>query len=149
MKDSVLTAYNIVRSRFRELNIPEKRLREQMLAVHLVRIAEPKEGPSAGLAFVAGMVSALTGRAIRPATAMTGEVTLHGEVIPVGGLAHKLEAAARKGRKRVIIPAGNEKDLASVAVEVKGKLEILPVKTIQEALEKALMPSAVVPSTAP
>jgi ATP-dependent Lon protease len=138
LRDSVLTAYNIVRAKFRELGIIEKRLREQMLAVHLVRIAEPREGPSAGLAFVAGMVSALTGRPVRPATALTGEVTLHGEVIPVGGLARKLEAAARRGRTRVLIPAGNEKDLAHVPPEVTGKLEIIPVRTIQEALGQVL-----------
>ena len=141
LKDSVLTAYNIVRAKFREFNIPEKRLREQMMAVHLVRISEPKDGPSAGVAFVAGMVSALTGRPIRPATAMTGEVTLHGEVLSVGGIPRKLEAAARRGRKIVIIPAANEKDLAKVSADVKAKLEIIMVKTIQEALEKVLAPA--------
>ena len=141
LKDSVLTAYNIVRAKFRELKVDESRLKDKMLAVHLVRIAEPKDGPSAGVAFVAGIVSALTGRAVRPATAMTGEVTLHGEVLSVGGIPRKLEAAARRGRKRVIIPAANEKDLAQVSADVKKKLEIIPVKTIQEALEQILMPA--------
>ncbi len=139
LKDSVLTAYNIVRAKFREFNIPENRLREQMIAVHLVRIAEPRDGPSAGIAFVAGMVSALTGRAIYPGTAMTGEVTLHGDVLSVGGIPRKLEAAARKGRKRVIIPEANVRDLYKVPAEIKAKLEIFPVKTIQQVLEKALM----------
>ena len=138
LRDSVLTAYNIVRARFRELNVEEARLKEKMLAVHLVRIAEPKEGPSAGVAFVAGIVSALTGRPVRPATAMTGEVTLHGEVISVGGIPRKLEAAARRGRTRVIIPAGNEKDVEKLSPDLRAKLEIIAVKNIQEALEKVL-----------
>src|SRR5262249_24338452 len=77
LRDSVQTAYNIVRTRRREFGVTEERLRQTTVAVHLVRIAEPKEGPSAGLAFVAGVVSALTGRPIAAATAMTGEVTLH------------------------------------------------------------------------
>src|SRR5262249_21259156 len=99
LRDSVQTAYNIVRSRFHELGINEKRLREQVVAVHLVRIAEPKEGPSAGLAFVAGIVSALTGRPVKPGCAMTGEVTLHGEIGAVGGLPFKIRTAAKAGRK--------------------------------------------------
>jgi ATP-dependent Lon protease len=142
LRDSVLTAYNIVRSRFRELGISEKRLKQQMVAVHLVRIAEPKDGPSAGLAFVVGIVSALTGRPVKPASAMTGEVTLHGEVTPVGGILRKLEAAARRGRKRVLVPAGNARDLAQLSKETLAKLEVIPVATIQEALDHVLEPAA-------
>ncbi len=140
LKDSVLTAYNIVRSKFREFNVSEARLKDRMIAVHLVRISEPKDGPSAGVAFVVGIISALTGRAVRPATAMTGEVALHGEVLSVGGIARKLEAAAARGRTRVILPAENEKDLHRVSTEIKNKLEIIFVKTISAAVEAALMP---------
>jgi ATP-dependent Lon protease len=143
LKDSVKTAYQIVRLRFREFEITEKRLQEQRVAVHLVRISEPKEGPSAGLAFVAGIVSAVTGRAVKPACAMTGEVTLHGEVIGVGGIPHKLRAAAKAGRKLVLIPAENAKDVAQVPDEVLSQLQVVPVRTIQEALQQVLEPQAV------
>jgi ATP-dependent Lon protease len=143
LKDSVKTAYQIVRLRFREFGITEKRLHDQHVAVHLVRIAEPKEGPSAGLAFVVGIVSAVTGRAVKPACAMTGEVTLHGEVIGVGGIPYKLKAAAKAGRKLVLIPAENAKDVAQVPDEILSKLEVVPVRTIQEALERVLEPAVV------
>src|SRR5262249_53922967 len=138
LKDSVKTAYQIVRLRFREFGITEKRLQEQRVAVHLVRIAEPKEGPSAGLAFVVGIVSAVTGRAVKPACAMTGEVTLHGEVIGVGGIAYKLKAAAKAGRKLVLIPAENAKEVSQVPDEILSQLEVVPVRTIEEALQRVL-----------
>lgn len=138
MSDSVKTAYSIVRTNFRSLGIQEKRLQDCRVAVHLVRIAEPREGPAAGLAFVAGIVSALTNRPVRAACALTGEVTLHGEVIGVGGLPYKLKAAARAGRKLVLIPAENARELAQIPADVLAQLEVVPVKTIQEALEKAL-----------
>ena len=139
LTDSVRTAYNIVRTRFHEFAINEKRLQDQQVAVHLVRIAEPKEGPSAGLAFVVGIVSALTARPVKPAVAMTGEVTLHGEVIGVGGVPWKIRAAAKAGRKLVLIPAENAKEVAQVPNDVLAKLEVVPVKTIQEALERVLL----------
>jgi ATP-dependent Lon protease len=138
LSDSIRTAYNIVQSRFREYGITEKRLRDQQLAVHLVRIAEPKDGPSAGLAFVVGIASALTGRAVKPAVAMTGEVTLHGEVIGVGGIPWKLRAAANAGRSLIVIPAENAKEVAQAANEVLAKLQIVPVRTIREALSYVL-----------
>ena len=116
--DSVRTAYTIVRTRFREFGISEKRLQDQQVAVHLVRIAEPKEGPSAGLAFVVGIVSALTGRPVKPAIALTGEVTLHGEVLGVGGISWKLRAAAKAGRKLVLIPAEKAKEVLSALAGV-------------------------------
>jgi ATP-dependent Lon protease len=139
MTDSVRTAYSIVRTRFREFGISEKRLQDQQVAVHLVRIAEPKEGPSAGLAFVVGIVSALTGRPVKPASAMTGEVTLHGEVIGVGGVPWKIRAAAKAGRTLVLIPAENAKDVSQVSNEILAKLKVIPVRTIQEALVQLLL----------
>jgi ATP-dependent Lon protease len=142
LSDSVRTAYNIVQSRFREFGISDRSLREQVVAVHLVRIAEPKDGPSAGIAFVTGIVSALTGRPVKPACAMTGEVTLHGEVTGVSGIPWKIKAAARAGRKRVIIPADNARELSQVPDEVLKQIEVHPVKTIQEALGLALEAAA-------
>jgi ATP-dependent Lon protease len=136
LRDSVLTAYNIVRARFRDLGVSEKRLKEQRVAVHLVRIAEPKEGPSAGLAFVTGIVSALTGRAVKPGFALTGEVALHGEVGPVGGINHKLRAAAKAGRKVAIVPAANANEALAVGAEVG--VEVHAVGTIAEALALCL-----------
>jgi ATP-dependent Lon protease len=145
LKDSVQTAYNIVRSRFRDFGINEKLLRERVVAVHLTRIAEPKEGPSAGLAFVVGIVSALTGRPVKPACAMTGEVTLFGEVTGVGGLPFKIKAAVKAGRKLVFIPAENAREVSQVSDEVLSQVEVVPVRTIEEALvhvlESPTMPS--------
>jgi len=138
LKDSVQTAYTIVRSRFREFGINEKRLRDQVVAVHLVRIAEPKEGPSAGIAFVVGIVSALTGRPVKPACAMTGEVTLHGQVTGIGGLPLKIRAAAKAGRKLIIIPSENAKEVSQIPDAVLAQVEVIPVKTIEEAIERVL-----------
>jgi ATP-dependent Lon protease len=136
LRDSVLTAYNIVRARFRDLGVSEKRLKEQRVAVHLVRIAEPKEGPSAGLAFVTGIVSALTGKPVKAGFAMTGEVALHGEVGPVGGIVHKMRAAARAGRKVVIVPAANAAEAQAAGAEAG--LQIHAVATIAEGLALCL-----------
>jgi ATP-dependent Lon protease len=138
LRDSVQTAYNIVRTRWRELGITEQRLRDTTVAVHLVRIAEQKDGPSAGIAFVAGIVSALTGRPIRPACAMTGEVTLHGEVTGVGGIPFKIRAAIKAGRKRIIVPADNAKEVSQLPEESLQQIEVIPVRTIQQALENLL-----------
>lgn len=138
LEDSVKTAYSIVRTRFREFGISDKRLQEQRLAVHLVRIAEPRDGPSAGLAFVVGIVSALTARPVRPACALTGEVTLHGEVLGVGGVPLKIKAAAKAGRKVVVIPAENARELSQLPDDVLRSIQIIPVKTIEEALSNVL-----------
>jgi ATP-dependent Lon protease len=138
LKDSVQTAYNIVRSRFRDFGINDKLLRERVVAVHLMRIAEPKDGPSAGLAFVVGIVSALTGRPIKPACAMTGEVSLFGEVTGVGGLPFKIKAAARAGRKLVLVPAENAREVSQVPDEILSQVEVVPVRTIEEALHRVL-----------
>jgi ATP-dependent Lon protease len=143
LRDSVQTAYNIVRARFRDVGVSEKRLKEQTVAVHLVRIAEPKEGPSAGLAFVTGIVSALTGRAVKPGFAMTGEVALHGEVGPVGGIPHKIRAAAKAGRKIVLVPQANATEAQAAAAEVG--VEVQPVATIAEALAYCLTETSAAP----
>jgi ATP-dependent Lon protease len=138
LRDSVRAVYNLIRSNFREFGIPEQRLKSQRVAVHLVRIAEPKDGPSAGLAFAVGIVSALANRPIKPGFAFTGEVALHGEVGPVGGLTHKIAAAARAGRKHVVIPAANATVIAELPADVKAAVEVHPVASTREALALAL-----------
>jgi ATP-dependent Lon protease len=142
LSDSVKTAYNIVRTRFREFGIAEKRLREQTVAVHLVRIAEPKEGPSAGLAFVVGIISALTGRAVKAGCALTGEVTLHGEVTGVGGIPLKVRAAIKSGRKLIILPAENAKEIGQIPDDLLSQVTIVPVRSIEEAIGKVLEPGS-------
>ena len=139
LRDSVRAVYNLIRANFREFNIPEQRLKTQMVAVHLVKISEPKDGPSAGLAFLIGMVSALANRPIKPGFAFTGEVALHGEVGAVGGLPHKIAAAAKAGRKTVLIPAANEHVLKELSAELKAAVEIVPVATAKEAIALALV----------
>ena len=139
LRDSVRAVYNLVRANFREFGIPESRLKTQTVAVHLVKIAEPKDGPSAGLAFAVGIVSALANKAVKPGWAFTGEVALHGEVGPVGGLTHKIAAAARAGRKHVVIPASQANVLNDLPAEVKAAVEIHPVASAREALVLALV----------
>ncbi|QEL15532.1 BREX system Lon protease-like protein BrxL [Limnoglobus roseus] len=137
LKDSIQAVYNLIRANFRELNIPEQRLKTQSLAVHLVKIAEPKDGPSAGLAFLVGMVSALTNRPIKPGFAFSGEVALHGEVGPVGGLLHKIAAAVRAGRKTVLISAGNANVIPQLPDDVRNAIDVRPIATAKEAIALA------------
>ena len=106
--------------------------------VHVPEGATPKDGPSAGVAMVTSIVSVLTGIPVRKDVAMTGEITLRGRVLPIGGLKEKLLAALRGGIKTVLIPKDNEKDLADIPDNVKRNLEIIPVATVDEVLEKAL-----------
>ena len=139
LKDSVRAVYNLIRANFREFNIPEQRLKTQLVAVHLVKIAEPKDGPSAGLAFLIGMVSALSNRAIKPGFAFSGEVALHGEVGAVGGLTHKIAAAVKAGRRTVLIPAANAEVLNALSAELKAAVEVKFVATAKEAIALALV----------
>ena len=106
--------------------------------VHVPEGATPKDGPSAGVAMAVAIISVLTGVPIRKDLAMTGEITLRGRVLPIGGLKEKLLAALRSGIKTVLIPAENEKDLAEVPENVKAGLEIIPVATVDEVLARAL-----------
>ena len=140
LRDSVRAVYNLIRAHARTLDVTEPRLLSQTVAVHLVEIATPREGPSAGLAFLLGMVSALTGRAVRPGFACTGEVSLHGDVGGVGGVAHKLAAAVRAGRTTVVLPRENERDVAAVDPAVRAKLTIHLVGHASEAIDLALEP---------
>ncbi len=139
LQNSVKAVYNMVRASFRELGISDQRLKSQTVAVHLVNIAEPKEGPSAGLAFAMGIISALTNRPIRPGFAFSGEVALHGEVGAVGGLLQKITAAARAGRKHVVIPSANIAVVAELPPDVTQGVNIHPVATVQEAVSLSLL----------
>src|SRR5262249_21913097 len=107
--------------------------------VHVPEGATPKDGPSAGVAMVTAIISVMSGTAVRKDVAMTGEITLRGRVLPIGGLKEKLLAALRAGIKTVVIPSENVKDLAEIGDEIKSKLEILPASRMDDVLKVALL----------
>jgi len=139
MQESITAAITVVRSRAASLGIDEGFYQSKDIHVHVPEGATPKDGPSAGCAMCTALVSALTGIPVRKDVAMTGEITLRGEVLPIGGLKEKLLAAHRGGIKRVLIPHKNVKDLAEIPDNVIGDLEILPVQWIDDVLAKALV----------
>ncbi|MFC3285201.1 endopeptidase La [Litchfieldella rifensis] len=139
MKESVSAALTVVRARAVALDIDPERFEKEDLHIHVPEGATPKDGPSAGIAMVTAMVSAYTGRAVRCDVAMTGEVNLRGEVLPIGGLKEKLLAARRGGIKKVLIPEENRRDLKEVPDNIKDALDIRPVRWIDEVLEAALV----------
>ncbi len=138
MQESIQAAETVVKSRSRELGIKQKFLKKKNVHIHVPEGATPKDGPSAGVGMVTAIVSSMTGIPVKAEVAMTGEITLRGEVLPIGGLKEKLLAAHRGGIKVVVIPAENEKDLAEVPDNVTKGLTIKPVKWIDEVLEIAL-----------
>ncbi len=138
MKESVSAARTVVRSRSRRLGIPDEVFEKKDMHIHVPDGATPKDGPSAGAAMTTAIVSALTGIPVRADVAMTGEITLRGEVTAIGGLKEKLLAALRGGIKTVLIPEENAKDLQDIPENVKNDLEIVPVKWIDKVLEIAL-----------
>ena len=138
MKESVEAARTVVRSRAQKWGIPNTVFEKRDLHVHFPEGATPKDGPSAGIAITTAIVSSLTGIPVRSDVAMTGEITLRGEVLPIGGLKEKLLAAQRGGIKTVMIPEENVKDLADIPDNVKNTLEIIPVRWIDRVLEVAL-----------
>jgi ATP-dependent Lon protease len=139
MKESVEAARTVVRSRARMLGIKDDVFEKKDLHIHVPDGATPKDGPSAGAAMTTAMVSAMTGIPVRADVAMTGEITLRGEVTAIGGLKEKLLAALRGGIKTVLIPEDNVKDLQDIPENVKNGLEIVPVKWIDKVLEVALV----------
>ena len=139
MKESITTAMTVVRTRADELGIEASRFEETDVHVHLPEGATPKDGPSAGLALTLALVSAFTGIAIRPDIAMTGETSLGGRAMRIGGLKEKLLAAHRGGVKLVFIPQDNVRDLAEIPENVKEGLEIKAVKSIDEILPLSLI----------
>ena len=147
MQESIKAAISVVRSRAKRLGIAEDFYQNLDLHIHLPEGATPKDGPSAGIAITTALVSVLTGIPVRCDVAMTGEITLRGEVLPIGGLKEKLLAAHRGGIKTVLIPHENVKDLAEeLPEEVKGQVEIIPVRWIDEVLDRALETKPVAPS---
>jgi len=134
MRESAEAALSWVRAHARELGLPEDALRPGEIHLHIPAGAVPKDGPSAGIALVTSIVSALANRCARGDVAMTGEISLRGRVLPVGGIKGKIFAAARAGIETVVLPRRNEKDLADIPEDVKQKLDIKLVDTIQEAL---------------
>jgi ATP-dependent Lon protease len=138
MKESIEAARTVVRSRAASLGIKGEAFEKNDMHIHMPEGATPKDGPSAGIAITTAMVSVFTGIPVRCDVAMTGEITLRGEVLPIGGLKEKLLAAHRGGIKTVLIPDGNVKDLVDIPDNIKNRLDIQPVKWIEQVLDAAL-----------
>jgi len=145
MKESIEAASSFVRSKSTTLGIKPPEFENIDIHVHVPEAATPKDGPSAGVGMVTSIVSVLTGIPVRRDIAMTGEVTLRGNVLPIGGLKEKLLAALRGGITTVLIPADNEKDLTEIPDVITDGLKIIPVSDVMDVLELALirMPDAI------
>jgi ATP-dependent Lon protease len=145
MQESIQAATTVVRSRSSEWGIDENFIQSHDIHIHVPEGATPKDGPSAGAGMCTAIVSAITGIPVRANVAMTGEITLRGEVLAIGGLKEKLLAAHRGGIDTVLIPKDNIKDLKEIPDNIKDGLDIIPVQWITEVLEKALqkMPVAI------
>ena len=142
MKESAHIALSYLRSNGTRLGIDPKALAERRIHVHVPAGAVPKDGPSAGITMVTALASLLTGRPVRPEVGMTGEVTLTGRVLPIGGVKQKLLAAHRAGLTEVFLPARNEPDLDDVPAEVRDELTIHLVDDVADVLALALEPAA-------
>jgi len=138
MKESIQAAMSVVRTRAKELKVPVDFHEKLDIHIHVPDGSTPKDGPSAGAAMCTALVSVLTGRKVKADVAMTGEITLRGEITPIGGLKEKMLAALRGGIKTVIIPDDNERELSEVPEKIKGKLNVIKVKWIDEVLDIAL-----------
>jgi ATP-dependent Lon protease len=139
MNESVAAAFSFVKARAPAYGVRPSLFQRRNIHIHLPEGAVPKDGPSAGVGMVTSIVSTLTGIAVRPDIAMTGEVTLRGRVLAIGGLKEKLLAALRGGIKTVLIPEENVKDLAEIPQNIKDELEIVPVSHVDQVLERALV----------
>jgi ATP-dependent Lon protease len=140
MRESVDAAHSYVRSRAGQLSIPDTTFKETDLHIHLPAGAIPKDGPSAGITITLAIASALSGRPVRRDVAMTGEVTLRGKVLEIGGVKEKVLAAYRAGLREVIMPKSNEKDLRDVPDEVRAHMAFTFVERMDEVLHLALLP---------
>ena len=153
MKESCDAAVTSIRSRAAELGIDPEFYKNRDIHIHFPEGAVPKDGPSAGIAITTAVVSALSGRAVRGDVAMTGEVTLRGRVLPIGGLKEKTMAAYREGMRLVLLPEENRADLEEIDADVRRALTFLPVSDVGKVLETALLPkeetAAAQPQTPP
>ncbi|MCS7056960.1 MAG: hypothetical protein NZM18_12400, partial [Thermoflexales bacterium] len=141
MKESAQAALSYVRSHAADLKIDAKLFEKSDIHVHVPAGAQPKDGPSAGVTIATALASLLTGRKVRHDVAMTGEITLRGSVLPVGGIKEKVLAAHRAGLKTIILPKRNEPDLEDLPSEVRDSLTFVLVDRVEQALEAALMPA--------
>ena len=139
MQESIHAALSVVRNRAAKLGIDETFYEKKDIHIHFPEGATPKDGPSAGIGITTAIISTMTGIPVRSDVAMTGEITLRGEVLPIGGLKEKLLAAHRGNIKTVVIPEQNAKDLADVPEEIKNKLEIIPTQWIDKVIDIALV----------
>ena len=138
MKESAQTALSYVKAHADEFKIDPKLFTENDIHIHVPEGAIPKDGPSAGVTMTTAIVSALSGRKVHRNLGMTGEITLRGAVLPIGGLREKSIAAHRSGLKKILIPFENQLDIEDIPAEVKNALEIVPVKTIDEVIKHAI-----------
>ena len=140
MKESAQAALSYARSKAKDLGISEQFFQDRDLHIHIPEGAIPKDGPSAGITMATAMISLFTGRPVRKGVAMTGEITLRGNVLPIGGLKEKILAARRAKIKRIIIPYLNKKDLDDLPKNLNRTIEIIPVDEVKEVLDIALVP---------
>ncbi|MCR5756368.1 MAG: endopeptidase La [Selenomonas sp.] len=139
MQESAQAGFSYIRSRSDKLKLDEDFYEKDDIHIHLPEGAIPKDGPSAGITMATGMISALTGKKVRSDVAMTGEITLRGHVLPIGGLKEKVLAAYREGMKTIVLPKDNEKDIDDIPENVREKLEFCPVESMDEVLKIALL----------
>jgi len=146
MRESAQAAYSYAKSRARELDIPEEDFEKFDMHIHIPEGAIPKDGPSAGITLATAMVSSLSQRAIRKDVAMTGEITLRGNVLPVGGVKEKVLAARRARVTKVILPHLNRRDMEEIPKEVFGEMQFIFVENVREVFREALKEKAPAPS---
>jgi ATP-dependent Lon protease len=149
MKESAQAAFSFAKSRARELGIPEEDFNNYDMHIHIPEGAIPKDGPSAGITLATAMVSSLSQRAIRKDVAMTGEITLRGNVLPVGGVKEKVLAARRARVTKIILPAQNKRDMEEVPKELIGEIQFIFVENVRQVFDIALKERAVPPAPAP
>jgi ATP-dependent Lon protease len=142
MKESAQAALSLVKARSRDLGIEPEALEQSDIHVHVPAGATPKDGPSAGVAIFVALTSLLTGRLVRNDVAMTGEISLRGLVLPIGGLKEKVLAALRAGIGTVLLPARNRRDLEDIPADARDRLEIVWVENVDDAVAVALAPAS-------
>ena len=138
MKESATTALSFIRANFEKLNVDETFFEKHDIHIHVPEGSIPKDGPSAGVTMLTALVSLISGRQVRPRLAMTGEITLRGEVLPVGGVKEKVIAAHRAGIKTLILPLWNEKDIQDVPAHIKDHISFFFTDKMEDVLSKAL-----------